>query len=117
MIHNKKNYAFRDPECDNGDVFEYCNLTQLVPNTVLCEGTTALVFRNCNLCNCLLPSDAKVEHCNTTQVSRCSHLHLEWIARGLTECVEDCVHVTEVETVEVGGVVIDTIYTREDAVQ
>jgi hypothetical protein len=58
-----------------------------------------------------------VENCNRHQLSRCSHLHPELVERGLTACPDgECPHTTGVEEIVVDGVVLDTIYTREDAV-
>jgi len=116
MLYRLKQYSFTDPDCSDGDTFEQCNLSQLVPGTEICEGKIGLTFRQCNLVNCLVPVGSIIERCNTTQVSRCSHLHPEWVERGLAECAVDCSHVIEVETVEVAGVPSDMIYTREDEV-
>ena len=68
MIHRRKNYSKQDPTCDNGDMFEGCNLTQATPNTAICIGKTGLVFESCNLVNCIVPADAVVRDCNINQV-------------------------------------------------
>lgn len=116
MTHAHKNFSFKDPECSDGDVFEFCNLSQLVPHTAICAGRTGLTFRSCNLCNCAVPAESVVEDCMTAQVSRCSHLNPQLVERGLPECDVNCVHVESVDEIVVDGVVVETIYHRKDVV-
>ena len=40
-----------------------CNLTQRKANTPILDGIKGLFFRGCNLKNCDLPEDAKIEEC------------------------------------------------------
>ena len=108
-----KNFSHRQPiGVANGDTLDRCNLSQLVPHTVVCSGITGLTFRGCNLVNCDVPGDAVVEHCNTAQISRCAHLHPEW-ADALPAEAENCPHVVDTDTIEPGGI---TVYHREDTV-
>lgn len=88
-----KNFSYHNPDCVDGDTFESCNLTQAIPGTPICSGVKGLTFKNCNLINCSVPSDAVIEDCNTCQVDRCSHLHPELVDSGLIKsCTEDCKH-------------------------
>ena len=109
-----KNFSHRDPPdvvaVVNGDTLDRCNISQLVPHTVVCAGITGLTFRGCNLVNCDVPEDAVVEHCNTVQISRCAHLHPEW---PLDAEADNCPHVVDTDTIEPGGI---TVYHREDTV-
>lgn len=92
MIHKKRNFSLAQPPCEAGDTFEACNLTQLRPDTEICGGLSGLTFRRCNLVNCKPPPDAAIEECNTAQISFCSHLHPEWMDKGLPACAVDCQH-------------------------
>ena len=94
----------------NNGVYENSNFTQKFPHTAIGTGFTGLTFRDCNLVNCDVPADATVESCNTTQISRCGHLHEGY------ECVTECEHMVSKEDVSVDGVVIDTIYEYADKV-
>jgi len=95
----------------NGDTFESCNFSQPIPHTKICEGYTGLTFVSCNLANCDVPPDAVVENCGVRQKSRCSHLHPEW---GLSECIEDCIHVVDTDEVWIDGQLVEIIYHYED---
>ena len=106
------NYSFlRGLELPGGEVFEDTNFTQKEPNTPIFVGRTGLTFKKCNLVNCLLPIDSVITQCNTTQISRCSHNHPTW---GLAECVDECEHMIDKDTISLDGVVIDTIYVYKD---
>ena len=115
--YSRKNYAFTSPTFANGDVIERCNLSQHTPGTAIASGVTGLTFRDCNLVNCSVPGDAVVEHCNTTQVSRCTNLHPNLIAHGLAAEVENCPHVVDTDEIYIDGTLIDTIYHYADTVQ
>ena len=106
--------AFSKPELRDGQVVVGENLSQLMPGTPIGQGVKGLTFIGCNLTNCIVPDDAKVERCNTTQVSFCSHLHPELVALGLPECGEDCEHVTGVVEVTLPGGEVLTSYEYED---
>lgn len=107
------NYSITNelPVAENGQTFESDNFEQAMPDTPIFEGVTGLVFKKCNLINCALPSDAVIVSCNTSQVSRCSHLHSGY---GLTECPEECSHMVEKNEINIDGVLIDTVYTYKD---
>ena len=111
VIIKNKNLSFTQPVCENGDTFESCNLHQLNPNTIICDGKTGLVFKNCNLINCQIPPDSTTENCNTTQINRCYWLHPEW---PLEEEGENCMHVIDVDEVWMDDVLVQTFYVRED---
>ena len=56
-----------------------------------------------------MPGDSSIEDCNTTQISRCSHLHTNFFEAGeITECVENCSHVVDTDTITIDSVLIDT---------
>ena len=89
----------------NGEVIESYNFTQPTPWTPIAEGVSGLTFRDCNLVNCLPPSDSVAEGCNVVQISR----HTD-------ECAVDCEHLTSSEDIIVDGVVVDTLRQYEDKV-
>ena len=116
MTHINDNFSYKSPPCFDGDVFDHCNLAQAIPHTPICVGKTGLIFRECNLSNCDVPVGSVVENCNVHQVSFCTHLHPEAIADGVTACSDNCEHVVSIDEIVVEGVVIDTVYTREDKI-
>ena len=67
MIHLRKNYSGQDPKCADGDEFYDCNLSQVEPETVVCNRKQRLRFIACNLANCRVPTDAFVESCLVVQ--------------------------------------------------
>lgn len=92
-----------------GDTIEDCNFTQMQPDTEI-STVKNLVFINCNLCNCRIPTGATTEGCNNMQISRCGHLN-----DGYT-CEIECKHMVSKEEIKVDGVLVDTIYGYEDKV-
>jgi hypothetical protein len=112
------NYSFRRslPTAANGQTFERCNFAQLEPNTAIFTGVTGLTFKRCNLVNCTVPGDATVEDCNQSSVDRCTNLDASLVDKGQTACVENCRHVTEVDTITIDGVVVDTVYHYKDTI-
>ena len=94
----------------NGMVLEGHNFTQIIPHTKIAEGYTGLTFKNCNPCNCDVPSDAKVIDCLHVHISRCSHIHEDLPYT----CDTECEHMVSKEDVVVDGEVVDTIYEYED---
>ena len=86
------------------------NFTQLLPHTKIAEGIKNLTFKECNLCNCDVPADAKVIDCLHVHMSRCSHLHDDLPYT----CKDECEHMVSKEDIVVDGEVVDTIYTYED---
>jgi len=111
-----KNLIFIAPTLAAGDHIDACNLTQLNPHTVIASEVTGLVFTDCNLINCALPPDAQINRCNTAQISFCSHLHPDWIERGLPLCPEDCDHLIETTEVSIDGAVVAAERQYEDRV-
>jgi len=95
----------------DGDIIENCNLVQPNSNTSICSGISNLTFIGCNLVNCLIPVDAIAEDCLIIQKSFCSHLHLEW---DLTLCVENCLHVVDIDEIWIDDILVDTTYHYED---
>lgn len=101
-------------ELPDGMVFVNCNFSQKEPHTAIFTGKTGLTFRNCNLVNCDIPADSVVEGGIRCHVSYCSHVHPQWVEKGLLECAENCSHVTGVDTITIDGVAIDTVYNYAD---
>lgn len=112
------NYSFKElPAAANGATIEGHNMVRAVPHTKIYEGVTGLTFRNCNLTNCDVPADAVVFQCNTGNVTFCSNIHPYWLDMGfIAECSVECEHVTQIDTVTIDGVVVDTNYIRHDKV-
>lgn len=104
------------PDIENGHTFTGDNFLQLLPHTKIFEGKTGLTFINCNLTNCDPPEDSTLTHTKCPQVSFCSHVHPSFVSCGLDECITDCSHVIDTDTVTIDGVVVDTIYHYEDTV-
>ena len=112
---DRGNWSFRDPGDDipDGSIINGGNFSQAVPGTVILAGKT-LTINGGNFCNVAKDANWTVNGGNFAQLSRCSHLHPDWLDDELIpECVEICSHV--IETIEiVGG---DSVYVREDMVQ
>lgn len=87
------NWSFRDPGKDipDGSVIYGGNFSQLAPGTVILAGKK-LTIRGGNWVNVKRDPLWIVEGGNWAQISRCSHVHPEWVARGLSPCAEDCEH-------------------------
>ena len=106
-----KNWSFKDPKDEgivSNDTIEMCNCSQAEPDTTICDGLTGLTFRDCNLCNCSLPSGTIVENSNTKQMSFCTNLEPNW--PNTASCVASCVHVIDTDEITIDGVLVDTIY-------
>jgi hypothetical protein len=56
-------FANLQPPLRDGDVLKSCNCQQEKPHTPFGEGIRNLTFRLCNLENCDVPEDARVEDC------------------------------------------------------
>ena len=112
------NWSFRDPGDDiaSGDTINGGNFSQLEPDTAILAGKS-LIINGGNWVNVRQDEAWTVNGGNWAQVSRCSHLHPEWVAKGLTECAEDCSHVVDTDEIYIDGELVDTIYTYEDTVQ
>lgn len=104
------NWCFRDPGDDipEGSVIVGGNFSQLAPDTPIMPDK-ALTILGGNWVNVRRDPAWTVEGGNWTQVSRCSHLHPEWIDHGLSECIEECSHVIATEVI--GGI---TFYEYAD---
>jgi len=115
-IYGRKNFSgdlsgFVALNPQSGDIFEFCNFSQLLPRTEISDSYTGLTFRYCNMMNILLPADATIIDCNTAQIDKCSHLHPD---AGLDEEVANCRHVVDTDEVYYDGELIKTFYHRED---
>ena len=112
-----RNFSFKSPTFEAGDEVTGCNLTQAAPGTALLAcAAKAIRFARCNLTNVAIDPAWTVEACNTTQISRCTHLHPELLDRGVSPCADNCEHVADVDTVRIDGVAIETIYQYADKV-
>jgi len=76
----------------SGDTITGGNYSQLVPDTDVFTKLDNITVTGGNFCNCRKPATWTVEGGNWGQVSRCSHEHPEWVAKGLPVCAEDCEH-------------------------
>ena len=87
------NWSFKEPGNDvpDGSTIEGGNFSQLVPGTIILKGKK-LTINGGNFVNVKRDPVWTIKGGNWTQVSRCSHLHPEWIAHGLEECPVDCEH-------------------------
>lgn len=95
-----KNFAFTRglglPTIKDGQTLEMFNFTQAIPHTEIFAGINGLIFRKCNLVNCVLPKDAKKEDCLHIQKEFCSNLHPRWVAKGIDECPsKNCAHLSK----------------------
>lgn len=115
MIHKRKNFRLLPPEgISSDDIFEDCNLMQKYPHTLICPGISGLIFRQCNLSNCNLPVDAKINDCGQVHrhKSRCSNLHPEWNLSPL--CPIDCSHVVDKDEIIIDGKTVVVNYFYQD---
>lgn len=109
------NYAWTTgKDLPEGTTFEHTNFHRMEPHTAIFTGRTGMTFRNCNLLNCDLPEGSTVEGGLRGHISHCSHVHPEWVAKGLTECATECDHLVSTDEITIDGVVVDTIYHYVD---
>ena len=109
MVHRNEDYAYKEVDCSNGDMFINCDLGRVFPNTPLFKGRKGLVFINTNLCNACVPDDAifnpkpdqssdidnwLIRGGNNSQISICSHNQPEMMKYGLPECRPKCEHIS-----------------------
>lgn len=116
MIYKFGNYShdrILTLNAKDGDEFIKTNFSQRIPGTPIMQGLSGLKFIQCNLVNCAVPEGSVIENGNTTQISRCSHIHKDW---PLPACPEECEHVLSVDEIEIDGVVLDRIYHRRDKI-
>jgi len=116
MAEHKGNYSMRQPSFDAGDVVRDSNLEQAAPNTVLTNcADQAITFIGCKMINVSVDPAWTLENCNAKQVSRCSHLHDDYVASGLIDAeVDNCPHVVSSDEVIIDGQVVATFYEYED---
>jgi hypothetical protein len=111
------NYSFKDPgttgDIKDGAVINSGNFTQLVPGTEIMKDLK-LTINGGNFTNVKKQAQWAVNGGNWNQINRCSHLHSDWISKGLPECVVECIHMVSKDVIEIDGVVIDTVYIYED---
>ena len=111
------NYSFKEPgdAIPDGSVIDSGNFSQLVPGTEIMVGKI-LTINGGNFTNVQVQPEWTVNGGNWTQVSRCSNLHPNWVAKGLAECPVECEHMTEKDEIFIDGILVDTNYTYEDTV-
>lgn len=110
MHWENKNFKHALPECENGDTFDNCNLSQFQDREIA-SGKTGLIFINCNLTNCISPPDSIVDpSCNISKINFCYWLHPEW---PLPVEVDNCRHVIGTNVIETDDGTI-TDYVRKD---
>lgn len=97
-----------------GDVFEDCNFSQVAPGYKIPDTYTGLTFKNCNMVNVIPPVDAVLIGCLSVQISRCTNLRPDFINLGLEPCDENCVHVVDVDEIQVDDGDPIFIYQYED---
>ena len=114
------NYSFTTgrplPTVENGHEFIMDNFAQVEPTSVFSD-KAGLIFRKCNLTNCIVPADSVIDNCLHNQRSFCANLHTDWVEKGHLQAeVENCPHVTSIDEIWVDGVLVDTIYHYVDGV-
>jgi len=107
------NYSFQDPALLKGSVVDSGNFTQAVPNTEIMTDKT-LTINGGNFTNVKKQPEWKINGGNWTQIDFCSHLHPEFVGKGLPECGTECKHLDTKDEIEVDNVIVDTIYTYKD---
>lgn len=109
------NWSLKDPGDDipSGSVVSNGNFSQLLPDTAILVGK-ALTINGGNWTNVRQDPAWTINGGNWTQVEYCAHLHPEW---NLAVEADNCSHVIETDVVTIDGVVVDTIYHREDTIQ
>ena len=112
------NWSHRDPGDDipDGSTINKGNFSQLQPDTAIMTGKP-LTINGGNWVNVQADPAWTINGGNWAQISRCSHLHPEWISKGLSECPDNCNHVVDMDEIWIDGDCIDTIYYRKDIVQ
>ena len=113
------NWSFRDPGDDvpDGATIEGGNFSQLTPGTEILSGKT-LTINGGNWTNVAQDPAWTVNGGNWTQVSRCAHLHPNWVAKGLpADHPDDCEHVVDTDEVWIDGMLVETIYHYRDTAQ
>lgn len=115
-----KNFALLSPDSfpkvPENKILEGFIFSQLKPHTPIYVDEKGLIFKNCNIRNCNVPEDSKLENCSgvNLHISRCSHIHPEWVQFGLKECLANCEHVVDSDEIIVNGVLVETVYQYQD---
>ena len=106
------NWSRRDPGSDipDGSIIYSGNFSQLLPDTVILEGKTLTIYGG-NWINVHIDENWTILGGNWAQIDRCYHLHPEW---SLEEEVDNCRHVVDIDTIEIDGEIVETIYHRKD---
>jgi len=114
----KGNWSFIDPgdAVPNGSTIKGGNFSQHTPDTPILVGKT-LAITGGNWVNVRQDPNWTITGGNWTQVSRCTNIHPEWVARGLTACDENCAHVVDTDEIWIDGQLVETIYHYADTVQ
>jgi len=108
--HEKEHRTFSDDQIgivasfDDGDIFEGVDFTQHVPDVALGGNAVGIVFKKCDLTNCVVPSACEIEDCVVRRVSFCGNLY-----EGLEglDCGELCEHVVRNDAeIVIDGVVV-----------
>jgi hypothetical protein len=107
-IHNRRLLSEVAAIAQPGDEFELCMFAQLVPGARIFEGLSNLKFRECNLTNCAIPSDAVTNQCQESQIDFCAHL-----IDGLPTEDDVCRHVIDTVDLAIDGTVVSTQYVRQ----
>ena len=74
-----RNYAFRQPRFNDGDVVESGMYMQLDPNTLVGVGVKNVTVRGGNWVNCAVPKDWIIEGGNFAQISFWHRQHPEFV--------------------------------------
>ena len=98
------NWSFSDPGDDisSGDIINGGNFSQLEPETEILVGKT-LTINGGNWTNVKAQQNWTINGGNWKQFDFCTHEMPFLIERGVTECVENCAHVVDTDTVIVDG--------------
>lgn len=101
-------------EINDDETFERCNFSRHILGSLL-TGIKGIIYKDCNLSNCIIESDSKIEGKRYgVNKSKCKHLHPE--ITELANEVENCEHVIDSDEIYVDGILADTIYYYEDTI-
>ena len=107
------NYAFEKPDLKDETVINSGNFSQIKPGTEIMVGKK-ITINGGNFSNVKKQPEWKINGGNWTQIDFCSHLHPEFVGKGLPECGTECKHLDTKDEIEVDNVIVDTIYTYKD---
>ena len=107
------NFVFKNPtNIDNGSIINCGNFTQLKPHTVIMSGVQ-LTINGGNFINVAQDDQWTINGGNWVQIERCANLYPEF---DLDPEDINCVHVVNIDTINVDGQNIETVYTYKDTV-